>query len=325
MRKFWLVLTVMLLSTTGIFAQVTDAPDQNEPATMQNDKPAVTEEKEVVASSGLVYSDGKVNYVAPGVRFQITATDSGSGVKHIWVVVDNAAFGVYTHAVNVPEEGRHIIAYKVEDQVGNVSPVKNYEFTVDATAPEVSVRTLDKGVKLGDTLYISVSNRLELKAIDELSGVKTVEYSFDGGNWKTYSEPIASGLSNGFHKLQYKATDQVGNTSQIKSFMVFVDNSAPTAGIEVTPTLVKVGEKNYAGKDSRFILTAQDKETSVEVIIYSVDNSDVAEYSEPLRLPNGIHTIKVQAVDLLGNVSPEVSLTVEVDGDDPSANLTPAK
>jgi hypothetical protein len=332
--------TVLLAGSVSFAQSTTDAPNQNEPAMLENtnattntvtnvtavtNKPVVTEEKEVVASNGIVYNDGKMDFVAPDVQFQINATDTGSGVKNVWVVVDNAAFGIYSHAVSVSQEGRHNIGYKVEDQVGNFSPVKNYDFIVDGTAPVVSIHSIDKGIKMGDTFYISASNRLALNAMDNLSGVKDIQYTIDGGSWQTYTEPIASGLSNGMHKIQYKATDNVGNESAVKSFMLFVDNTPPVASIDVSPAVYTSGDKTYCSPEARFTLSGKDNETSVAKILYTVDNGQEQEYFSPLRLTSGTHTITVKAIDLLGNVSDPVSMTVEVDGDNPSANLVPSK
>ncbi len=331
MKKMWLFLLLILSGNGALFAQVTDAPDQGEPATRdtavteEKEVTATTQEKEIKATSGVVYSLSGIDYVSPDVRFTINASDEGSGVKNIWIIVDNASFGVYNQAINIPIEGKHIIAYKVEDQVGNISPVRNYEFVVDTTAPEVLVRTQEKGVYLGDSLYISSSNKLVLLAQDKLSGVKSIDYKMDNGAWMKYNGPIASGLTNGLHKLQFKATDNVGNVSAVKSFMVFVDNGSPVVSISVEPKLYTAGDRLFASPEAHFSLNGKDNETRVEYMVYSIDNAAPVQYSQAFRLAPGKHTIRAQAVDILGNKSAEVSMTIEIDGSAPQGDLIPAK
>lgn len=324
MKKVILLLMMAALMPAVLRAQVTDAPDQGEPATLETSDPVVTEEREIVAANGVVYNDGQKDYVSSGVKFEINATDSGSGVKSIWVAVDDAAFGVYTQPLGASVEGSHTIAYKVEDNVGNVSPVKNYEFVVDATAPHSVIRILDKSIRMGDTQYISATNRVEIRATDNLSGVSKIEYSIDNGDWKEYKGTLVPELGSGLHTVSYRAADNVGNVSVISSTSLFVDNTAPEVRIEGS-SLYNAGEKTYGGKDSRFIIEAADQETGVARVLYSIDNGAAMEYLEPVRLEAGVHVLKAWAMDELGNTSAEISLTVEIDGETPSANLVPVR
>ncbi|MGC8764723.1 MAG: OmpL47-type beta-barrel domain-containing protein, partial [Brevinematia bacterium] len=322
-----------LAGATLLFSQQTTAPDQEEAtseavtegSSSSSSSEAVTEEKEVTPVEGVVYNDGNMDYASGDVKFVIEAKDEGSGVKVVYVMVDDAEFGVYENPIGFIEEGKHLIAYKVEDNVGNMSGVKFYEFILDKTAPETILISDRKPVKIGDILYVGKNYNFGIFANDALSGVKSIEYSVDDGEKVNYEGPFAPVEQGGLHKIVYSASDNVGNVSMEKAYLYYLDVNAPVVEFIVNPEpFDKDGEKFISDK-TPVIIRAKDEETGVSRIVYSIDDGEEKDYQYPIRLSAGKHTIKAKAYDLLGNESEEVTFEVNVDAAIPEAELIPTK
>jgi cytochrome c len=87
----------------------------------------------------------------------------------------------------------------------------------DETPPTVTA-TLDPPAPNGDPApgYEGSYNTpvgVTLDATDDESGVDTVEYAIDGGDWQPYTGPFIVS-DEGSHSVQYRATDTAGNVSE---------------------------------------------------------------------------------------------------------------
>lgn len=341
MRKVSLIALVLLTAFIGAgYAQQTAAPDQPAVVVDTNNGQTnvslqlgstadttniATSEKEVTAIAGAVYNDGKIDYASADVKFVINAKDEGSGVKQVWVMVDDSQFGIYDKPVAFFTEGKHLIGYKAEDNVENISPFKSYEFILDKTAPEVTITSDKKVVKIGDVVYIGSNYNFGISAQDALSGVKSIEYAMDDGATNAYDKPFVAVGTNGFHTIVYKATDNVGNASEDKKYVFFMDANAPTVDFVVDPAVFETNGVKYVSSYAKIKLTAKDAETAVAKIVYTIDGGDEKDYTYPIRLSGGAHVIKAKSYDLVGNVSEEKTLDVTVDAVLPEADLVPTK
>ncbi len=344
MKKLSLLTLVLLFGCyLFVFSQQTEAPDQtavqtNQPAMTEEqpaatnaqpaaaqEQPAVTEEKEVQASEGVIYSDGKNIYASADIKFVISAKEKPSGIKQIHFMIDGSEAGIYENPITFASEGRHLISYKVEDNVGNISPLKNYEFIIDKTAPVVSISSDKNPIKIGDLIYIGADYSFSISAYDELSGLKSIEYSIDGGDFTAYESPFKVEGTNGLHVINYKAKDNVGNESEAMSYKFYLDMNPPSIDIAVEPAAYVKDGINYISGSSLIKLTANDKETGIASITYTIDGGDEQVYLHPFKLDGGEHIIKAKAVDLLNNTSDEASLSVTVDTETPEANIVPTK
>ncbi|MGH3385206.1 MAG: ThuA domain-containing protein [Nocardioidaceae bacterium] len=107
-----------------------------------------------------------------------------------------------------------------QEQTSATTVAFDYFHLLDDTAPTVTA-TLDPPAPNGDpapgyegTYHSPVT--VTLDATDEGSGVETVEYSLDGGDWKAYTEPFTV-EDEGAHTVDFRATDGAGNTSESQS------------------------------------------------------------------------------------------------------------
>lgn len=325
MRKLVSVLLFMV-AVVG-FGQQTTAPDFPNEASSQSttQENVVTPERPVQATGSVVYNDGKVDYVGANAKFVITAEDKGSGVKAIYIMVDNSLSGKYVDPITFATEGKHTIGYRVEDNVGNLSAFKMYEVVVDLSAPETKIATDKKVVAIGDALYVGKDTSFTIVANDKYSGVKSVEYAIGEGTFVAYNAAFALPAQNGLHTIRYRATDNVGNVSEVKTYTVYLDLNAPKVELSVDPAAFEKDGVKYVPAGARVSVSATDAETGIAEVLYSLDGGDYVAYNFPVVLSAGTHTIKVKAVDLVGNVSEEVSLTLVVDAEEPTGSLVPAQ
>jgi hypothetical protein len=285
----------------------------------------VTDEKEVKPASGVVYNDGKIDYASSNVLFTINARDSGSGVKAISLIVDDSQFGNYVKPLSFLTEGRHMVAWKVEDNVGNVTPLKFYQFILDTTAPELAINADHKSIQIGDVSFAATNWIFTLSAHDSLSGVKEIRYAVDDGATNVYDKAFSVSGSNGMHTIAWLASDNVGNVSETKTFKFFLDTVAPAVAIAVKPAAFETNGIKFISASSIITVNAKDAESSVAQVQVSIDGGDWKDYSFGFQLPSGAHTVKAKAVDLLGNVSQEAVLAVTVDSDMPESEIVPSK
>lgn len=188
----------------------------------------------------------------------------------------------------------------------------------DTTPPEVTASVNGEQNDAGE--YVG-SAEVVLEASDDSSGVDTVEYALNGGDLTPYESPI---LLNepGEYTVDYRATDNAGNTSEQQSLTVTVVR-AP-GGDDTTPPEVTAsvdGEQNDDGDFLRMAtvtLEATDEGGSgVDTIEYAVGDGEFTTYEEPVMIHSaGDHTVRYRATDKAGNTSDVGQVSFTIVGDD---------
>ena len=182
----------------------------------------------------------------------------------------------------------------------------------DTTAPVVTADVT--GQQDADGAYIG-SATVDLAAEDDSSGVASIEYSVDGGEYVPYAEPVVFD-EPGTYMLEHRATDNAGNVSEPGMVHLVVvpsdgeDTTAPTVTSEVTGELDDDGA--YVGT-ATVNLAAVDAGSGVASVEYALDGAEYAPYTDPVVVDTvGEHTVTYRATDVAGNVSAEGSATFTV-------------
>ena len=171
--------------------------------------------------SGQAYPD-RVNTYVNSARLRLAATDSGcAGVESIEYREQGASeWKPYSSEVTFDEAKTYTIEFRATDRMDNVSEVKTTTFEIlrinDTTAPVVTAETTGNQDQRG---YFVGAATLTLTATDDepgASGVQKVEYRVNGGAWAQYTAPVAFNAA-GNYAVDYRATDKVDNTSEIKT------------------------------------------------------------------------------------------------------------
>lgn len=82
-----------------------------------------------------------VQYVSPTTRFNLTATDSLSGVEGIYLSMDGAEFAKYdaSQPLMASTAGEHVLQVYAKDNLGNISEVSEMSFNTRLTLPPANL------------------------------------------------------------------------------------------------------------------------------------------------------------------------------------------
>ncbi|MDH5716063.1 MAG: hypothetical protein OEZ22_00320 [Spirochaetia bacterium] len=282
-------------------------------------------EGETATASGMIYSDGKTTYATSGTKFSLDSHDQLSALKLVEYKVGDNSFQRYEAPIFIEQEGKHRILFRGIDNVGNQEPESVYLVVIDNTAPEISVVTDPVLVVDSSGRAFGPSNvNIDLKVIDNYSGVKKMEYSLDGGAYQEYAGPI--NLSEvGYHQLKYRAIDNLGNQSTEKSISLEIDANAPKVSIQSERRLIQLGEQQFTSRDNIFKINVMDEESGIQQILVKVDGeADFRPYTNPIRFElEGNHTIEAKAIDRVGNQTETRRLDFIVDDNPPKTSIKP--
>ncbi|HEX9001860.1 MAG TPA: putative Ig domain-containing protein, partial [Blastocatellia bacterium] len=155
------------------------------------------------------------------------------------------------------------------------------------------------------------------------TGVTSFQCQLDGGGFSACTSPQTyTGLSDGSHTFQVRATDAVGNVDNTPaSFTWLIDTVAPDTTITANPA-------NPSGSASAsFSFTGNDGGgTGVANFQCKLDGGSFGACTSPqtyASLSDGSHTFQVRAVDAAGNTdSTPASFTWVVDAAPPDTTIT---
>jgi Chitobiase/beta-hexosaminidase C-terminal domain len=251
-------------------------------------------------------------FISSRTNMRLTAADEKAGVMKVYYTIDGGVERLYTEPFPlVKSEGTHIIKFFAIDKVKNqgmaVSNDSYENIYLDLVMPDVSHSFTGPQVLVNDTLHITSGTQINVLAKDNDSGIKKVGYKIDGTRTNPYTAPFTL-EETGPHTVEYYAMDNVNNRIA-KEFMVSVDNQGPD--IQISFSMKPIGsiktddlavETQVYPLGTYLFLAATDAKVGIQKILYSVDNGPELQYVTPLLLrEKGIKTIKVKAIDQLGN------------------------
>ncbi len=257
--------------------------------------------------------EGKYLYISTRSKCKIEAQDNKSGVEVINYSIDNWNFNeVFTSPFSLLDKaGLQTINYKAIDKVKNASKGKKLVVFMDNLPPSTGIIYGQPKFFNRDTLFIAAKTKITLFSKDIYSGVRKTEYAIDGGKMQTYEKFTIP--TEGFHKITFKATDNVNNVEQVKESHVLVDNNAPEIYVKFSIQPIRTENKdgkiiNVYPKYVRMYLAATDRYSGTESIHYTINDGKLMSYSSERNLATEnmftkeqIYKVKVVAKDKLGN------------------------
>ena len=183
--------------------------------------------------------DTKIETEPPALSGSSAATFTfvGETVGHVEgfeCSLDGAAFAACTSPKELTglSDGSHEFKVRAVNGEGNVdlSPA-TYEWTVDTAPPEVTITAGPSGT-------IKATNaKFEFTATDAGSTVTAIECKLDAGAFEACASPKEyTGLADGSHTFEVRATDEAGNTSTPVSRTWKVDTEPPEVTITAGPS-----------------------------------------------------------------------------------------
>ncbi|MEV4541816.1 ThuA domain-containing protein [Micromonospora echinaurantiaca] len=223
--------------------------------------------------------------------------DGGSGLAGTEYQLDGATtWTAYTGPVPVSGDGEHELRFRSTDRAGNVESTKTVPVRIDTTAPVTSATFApanDEGWHDGTVPVV-------LTSTDAGSGVKTVEWSLDGGAWTPYSAPVEV-TGDGQHELLFRAADNAGNAETLKSAVLRIDGTKPTLLVSG----IADGQLYGDSQDVRVSWQAVDPTSGIASVVGDLDGRPYASgtLQAMYELPLGLHELTVTATDKAGNVT----------------------
>ncbi|MBI3647631.1 MAG: hypothetical protein HY240_02560, partial [Actinobacteria bacterium] len=231
--------------------------------------------------------------------FQFQANDVGVSFQ---CKMDGGSYAACTSGVSYSglPDGGHTFRVFATDSLNNPGNATTYSWTIDTTAPVV---TITMNPPLIDN---STSPSFSFSADEAVTGFTC---QLDSGASASCTSPDKlSSVPDGSHTFQVWAYDLAGNQSAIASYTWTVDTTAPTVTIDSGPSgTVLVDSASFSFSSST------DPSATFQCQLDSGGFSSCTSPTSYTALPSGQHTFSVEAVDALGNVSIPVSRSWTVD------------
>lgn len=286
----WTKYTVpVTLSSDGTYAIEYQARDNFGNVEEVRTRTVLLDATKPLADAALPSADGGWHNSA--VRINLTAEDAGSGVYVIQYRLDGGAW-VNGTAVDISDDGTHVLEYFATDVAGNSGDVMNVTVRMDATAPQLSLLLFG----FDPELWGNGSAAFELDAADDLSGVAAAFYRVDGGEWLDCVGAIFLNETGTF-LLEFYAVDNANNSAPVINATLSVDVSAPECSTDV-------GGLEYQGSflnSADVSVTMTDEGVGQGTIFYRLGNDGWIEWNGSLTLGVGTFSLSFYAVDVLGN------------------------
>ncbi|MBQ9087171.1 MAG: hypothetical protein IJY46_00155 [Lentisphaeria bacterium] len=242
-------------------------------------------------------------YTREPVAVKVNVTDEGSGVKSVQYRIDD---GEWVNGYGASVDENCTIYFKATDNWGNVSYCDYKVANIDRSAPDVIISGVPETWSHAD---VAVSAAVS----DDLSGVKSVQYSFDNKTWfDGTSVEVTDNCT-----VYFKAVDITGNTAKVSVVVDKIDKVAPVI------SNVKADITMMTNKD---VTVTAEFSDNAELVAqeYSIDGGEWQTYTGSVVMTaNG--NITFRATDGAGNsvkkeykvnnikkeppVTPEISVT----------------
>ena len=270
------------------------------------------------------FPNGDNGWYVSNVWFNLTASDTLSGVNYTKYKIDNGGWEYYENdTVSLTGDGTHFVRYYSVDKYGNEEDVKVISVKIDKTAPYTLFDQEEN-----ESYWYRTDAIITLDGYDNMSGVISTHYRVNGGAFSTYTGPFNI-TSEGINTLECFSQDNAGNVEPLKSTKIRIDKTAPSLevsspkksylyvmGREILPL---EGFDNFA-----IVIGGIDVSTSVhdsvsgiqKVEFYTDSALRYTDNSAPYtwnwnETAIGPYTIKVKAYDMAGNMaSAEVPVMV---------------
>jgi large repetitive protein len=182
-------------------------------------------------------------------------------------------------------EGTYTVEVTALDSAGNPSAAISHTFTVDVSVPVISVASVASGLVNVD------NNSITFSANESVNFACNV----DSMGFAACSSPLLlSGLADGNHNVDIKATDLAGNVSPVSSVSWSIDTVAPNTSLS---------SEQVSRNRFNFSFTSNDAAAS---FMCSLDGAAYAACASPVSytLSDGAHTFAARALDAAGNLDP---------------------
>jgi hypothetical protein len=267
-------------------------------------------------------------FAALNSTLSFLAQDNLSGVSKIeYSWESDSAFLPYTKPLLIDKPGKRVLYFRSTDRVGNVEVAKKVTFVADGAAPNSDLKIMGGPLKpavIGGVSYMGTRDSVAfgMDATDTESGVREMMVSVDSKPATRFLKPIFF-LQEGPHTMSYFSEDNVGNRETPKTISVYSVSTAPRTTATPMGKVVSKGGINYARKDLKLKLTAEENAVGLDRLEYRMDPSpEYVQYGEPISFTKiGENTVVFRSVDRAGNNEASRSYKVVIKENGPETKV----
>jgi hypothetical protein len=258
---------------------------------------------------GDLATHGGMLYLSQRSKLKLSPSPKAGNIRTIAYQIDMLPEARYHSSVPLPlKSGNHKISYYGSDRLGNKSFGQVKNLFLDLQPPKTQVSLKGPRFMFRRGLTISPRTIIQLQAGDNASGVKSILYRIDGGPEKNYTGSFTL-VKSGGHRITYYAVDLVNNREQPQSVRYIVDRQPPKLKItyNITPRKEAGSDVLIFPENVLIFLVAEDGETEVDKVTYSIDNKQKVLYRNPLSnfKAGKVINLKAFAIDRLSNGTQE--------------------
>ncbi|PNX49947.1 MAG: hypothetical protein BV456_08385 [Thermoplasmata archaeon M8B2D] len=166
----------------------------------------------------------------------------------------------YSFSFYIKTPGVHNIQYYAKDIIGNIESTKTSSIGIDVNNP--TMNCVLKGDKNTEGVYITPVE-ITINANDAESGVKTITYKIDTGDWIEYTAPFTIN-QGGSHIVNIFVIDKAGNTV----------NDAFTVKLEYGPSIPKISGPSSGKPNNEYTFSFTSYDPENNQVAYYVDWGD---------------------------------------------------
>ncbi|MDO8586901.1 MAG: hypothetical protein Q7T82_07655 [Armatimonadota bacterium] len=261
--------------------------------------------------TAITLDGNKVNdWFNTDVAVTLAATDDRGGVMLTEYDFNDEQWVQYSESFTITEEGPRVLRARSVDNANNQEePPVQEEIKIDKTAPAATISVNGQsrnGWYKGDA-QITVS----AADADGGSGVQSIEYDFNDGNWQAYTAPFVVN-QDGTTVVRGRAKDNAGNVGDAAGQMLKIDNLAPVTMINVAGNL----QNGWLNSGAVITLDALDNTggSGVQSVEFDFNDGIWRPYAGPFTLTDdGIVVVRARATDNAYNQEVPVEQTVKID------------
>ncbi|EEO0293379.1 Ig-like domain repeat protein [Salmonella enterica] len=260
-----------------------------------------------------------------------------------WVSATQGVKGVwgYTWPTELGD-GKHILTVMVTDAAGNTA-TQTLDFTIDTrlSTPTIALDSTDDTGTPGDGMTNRTQPTFLLQNIDSdvvnvtvsvtHNGVTTTFAATQGAGGWSFMPPTPWGDGN--YTLTVTVEDRAGNTRPSTPLTVAVDTQVSINHIELVNDSGTPGDNMTNQTRPQFQIAVP---TDVEKVLLSIDGGvtwvsatksstqGIWDYTWPTDMPEGQHTLTVEATDAAGNTTREtLNFAIDITLSTPTIELAP--
>ncbi|HEX9696471.1 MAG TPA: hypothetical protein VGB64_09200, partial [Actinomycetota bacterium] len=204
-------------------------------------------------------------------------------------------------------EGTHTFNVKASDAAGNTGPAATHSWTIDITPPDTTITSGPSGTTTDNSATFGVG----------ASESATFACAFDGGAWSACTNPASySGLADGAHTFQVRATDLAGNVDPSPASRAWTIDTTPPA---VSITSAPASPTNATG--ATFVFSSE-PDATFECSLNGVAYASCSSPRSYTGFADGTHTFRVRPTDDAGNVGAPADHTWTIDTVAPTTTIT---